>query len=318
MQTFENYVDVFDNVFTSQTAVEIVSKCKKYKDEHNGLLDGLLYRNDLVKDNSSILKLKNPLEILIDDILTKMGDKSRQVEYWYRGMWLDLGCHQDIDEIKFKEELKLLYPHTGYIAYLNEFSYEAATLIFSPSSQKKLKIDDVNNKENLKFLHDECENNINSERDTITVVFPKIGRVTRFYGNAFHYIPNPYTKIFGDTKITNTDLFRFVLLFNTWDNITMDDQRYTCKINSEQEYYANDKKEWVQKSIFQDINLDSDDNIEFTVKYMGSSIRRLGENPTGRFLANRRFERDGFSHEIMRYEIKKANQKEEDLIEHDI
>lgn len=192
------------------------------------------------------------VEHFIDDFLTKLGDDSRYIEYWIRTEWLNMECHQDVEENLFKTESEIITPINGHVVYLDEVSKEASTLVFDQNFEKMYS------------------------------VTPRIGRVTRFDGPLFHYVPCPFTYIMGDNKCDKIKRTRSVLLFNTWDE--------RCPVfpikqsNFNEIPRCNPRDEWFVSHI-PFFPLIEPINVRFC--YMGNEIRRLGKDKIEEFLCDR-------------------------------
>ena len=279
MLNIDNEITVYDNVFDFDLSIELISTFKKYKTTHDSQSHGYFSRTkrDLEKLNNPS-KLINPIEFAINDFLTKIGDTSKMVEYWYRPAWINVDCHQDVNEYLAKHKQDISNPNNGHIMYLNQATLEGGTVIFNESET--------------------CS----------YVVYPKIGRITRFGGNLFHYVPNPYDRMFGNDQNGIDADSRFVVLFNTWDEYTPGPTEGRIKIANKQRFHLNSFDEWVKLPLFQNIPLSSD-VIDFRVHYMGDYVRRVSRNTVEYFICNRRFMTDGFSFQLIRYEIDKDKTK---------
>lgn len=258
-------IEVYDEIFSNEDCINIVKEFRKYNCESKNI-HGHFNIGDTI--------LNNPIEYMIRDLMNKMGDRSNMAEYWYRECWMDMRCHQDINEYLFRSNKEIHIPKYGNILYISDGTYEGATFIF-----------DKDNK-------------------NTTLIYPKRGRYTRFRGDMFHYVPCPFSYILGDDNKFKGCNRRIVLLFNTWD-IFIPDPKMPSPINHTNfRIFSKEKKEWIKREILQQVPLNKS-KFSIRVKFMGNEKRRLGTDVIQRFYVNRRFKRDGFHRQIMKYEIEK-------------
>lgn len=258
-------IEVYDEIFDNNDFENIIAEFRKYG----------LGRNDLhsyFRTNDEILS--NPIEYMIRDIMRKMGDNSNMAEYWYRECWLDMTCHQDVNEYLFRIKKEIVIPNYGNILYISDGTYEGATFLF-----------DRDNKD-------------------VTLIYPKRGRYTRFKGDLFHYVPSPFSYVLDNNEKLMSNNKRIVLLFNTWNEFIPDPKYPPLLNNTDFRIFSKEKSLWKKLDVFQTVPL-VEDKFSIRVKFMGEKIRRLGTDLIQRFYINRRFKRDGFHRQVMKYEIKK-------------
>uniref|UniRef100_A0A6C0BDD2 Uncharacterized protein n=1 Tax=viral metagenome TaxID=1070528 RepID=A0A6C0BDD2_9ZZZZ len=263
---------VHDNTFTSNTALNIINLFSKFREgDIKNSHDYFFRRTNNLEGGSNMLQ--NPVEYIINDYLSQIGDKSQMVEYWYRGVWLDVKCHQDLNEFLLASKDIVINPNHGHIMYLSELTDEAGTVLFSKDNKY------------------------------VSIIYPKIGRTVRFNGKCFHYVPNPFNYMFGDDGSIIPKKPRFVLLFNTWNEYIPDpkEKRLTSKLKSRPT--VNDFSEWIKLPLFQTVRL-NDSSFKFRVRYMGESMRRFNRKKVGEFYVNPRFKKDGYHQRLIKYEIK--------------
>lgn len=262
-----NEIKIYDNVFTKNTAFNIVKVLRQIK-RTGQKTHGFFFRNDIINGNFS-----NPLEFFINDILNKINDNSNMVEYWFRLTWMDMRCHQDVNEAIFKKENRIIIPNSGNILYLSEMNDEAATLIFDKN-----------------FTN-------------VTLIHPKIGRYVRFQGDAFHYVPSPFNSIFGE-DLEQAKKYRIAILFNTWNEYIPDINEKSPKLKFSIQLYSNIFENWNMCEIVRYFTIKK----EFTtirIKFMGNKIRRLGKENQEYYKINPIIKIVGSISDIFKYEIEK-------------
>lgn len=276
-------LEVYDNVFNRPTAFNIIKVLRKIK-ENNVSMHGHFYRDQIKNDN--------PIECIVKQVLDQLNDNSKIVEYWYRLTWVDMHCHQDVNESKLKEDETILLPNNGHILYISEITNESSTMIF------------------------------NRDLTSVSVVTPYIGRLVRFHGKAFHYVPSPFTSIFGDQVKTNTKKIRIVILFNTWDEYTPGKEEVKPIYPSVIPININHKKMWHPVSNLDYIKhfddtrpatnfnglLGNDKNIVIRVRFMGNVKRRIGMNMWEYYLINNLIKKVGSTRSYLTYEIKNVRE----------
>lgn len=272
-------LEVYDNVFNRSTAFNIIKVLRKIK-EQNVSMHGHFYRNQIKNDN--------PIEDIIKQVLDQLEDNSKIVEYWYRLTWIDMHCHQDVNESKLREDDTILCPNNGHILYISEITNESSTMIF------------------------------NKDLSAVSVITPFVGRLVRFHGKAFHYVPSPFSSIFGDQVKANTKKIRVVILFNTWDDYIPGKEEVNPIYPSIVPININNKKMWHSVSRLEYIKnfddtkpvtnftglLGNDKNIIIRVRYMGNENRRLGMNMWEYYLINNLIKKIGSTRSFLTYEIK--------------
>lgn len=266
-----NEIKIYDNVFTKNTAFNIVKVLRQIK-RTGQKTHGFFFRNDIINGNFS-----NPLEFFINDILNKINDNSNMVEYWFRLTWMDMRCHQDVNEAIFKKENRIIIPNSGNILYLSEMNDEAATLIFDKN-----------------FTN-------------VTLIHPKIGRYVRFQGDAFHYVPSPFNSIFGE-DLEQAKKYRIAILFNTWNEYIPDINEKSPKLKFSIQLYSNIFENWNMCEIVRYFTIKK----EFTtirIKFMGNKIRRLGKENQEYYKINPIIKIVGSISDIFKYEIEKIRDR---------
>lgn len=256
-------IQIYDNVFTRNNAFKIakvITHIKRSDQNNHGYFK---------RDCSEFV---NPIESLINDILNKFEDKSNMIEYWFRCTWINMKCHQDLNEGLLEDEDIVINPNFGHILYLSDLHDDAATLLF------------------------------NEEFDKVTVVHPKIGRLVRFNGKIFHYVPSPFTSIFGDDSPPNLEKSRYVLLFNTWDHYKESKKDKSPIMKSEILLNPNNFESWNRLPIYQTVPL-RNNNFKMRIKYMGDSIRRFTRNQIEFYYVDERLKNDRSTTKIIDYEI---------------
>ena len=229
-------VTIHDNIFGTQHSSLFLRLYDKFK------INGKFHSSFDRKWDT----YNNPIENFIDDYLNKNNDGSRYIEYWIRTEWMHIECHQDVEENLFKENSTIITPFYGHVAYLDEESKNAATFIFD---------------ENF---------------TSVFVVTPKIGRIAKFRGDLFHYVP--VMNFIFDRNPKKIRPKRSVLLFNTWDSRCPLFPSIKC--NYTNIIFCYDKDEWFDTVIvyFPIIN-----KISIRVSYMGTEIRRLNKSKVEKF-----------------------------------
>lgn len=249
---------VHDNVFTLDQSIKLV--------ELNYMKRTYSYFNRKQKP------YKNMTEYMIDDYLTKLNDKSEIVEYWYRGRWVPVLFHQDLDEIHFKKTGEIITPNNGHVMYLSEYSNTAGTVLF------------------------------NKDRTAISIVYPKIGRILRFDGALYHGIPNTIKKLHDSSIRELENVRRHVILFNTWNKLTITDLKQrliTEKIETIPQ--VNPIEEWVKVEIIDNVPL-SNLNFSIEIEYIRKTIEDKDE-----YYVNKRFIEDGYHQRIISYQVENKN-----------
>jgi hypothetical protein len=219
----------------------------------------------------------NILEPLINEILDKLDDKCNFVEYWFRIKWINMECHQDINEGYYKEYNEIEIPVNGHILYLSDYINDAFTLLF------------------------------NRDFSNVSVISPKIGRLVKFDGDIFHYIPrNEYN-----------NGFRIVLLFNSWKEFKV--TKYDINIKVDFHYFINtqsyDKWELVNEDNEIKLIEESDFTLDYiydynkiktiNVEFMGNDKRRGKFKKNEEFLINGMFYKLNVIRKYINYEIKR-------------
>lgn len=272
-------MEIYDNVFSKSTAFNLIKILRHMKD-NNKHMHGHFFREQ--RNNV------NPVEMIINQILDQIDDKSKMVEYWFRLTWTDMHCHQDVNESRLKEENEINLPNNGHILYLSEINNEAATMIF------------------------------NKDLTVVSVVTPFIGRMVRFHGKAFHYVPSPFTSIFGDTPKLKTNKIRIVILFNTWDNYIPGKDEVTPIFPAVLSSSINAKNLWRPVPLLQHVRhfdesksisnfsglLQNDKNTIIRVRFMGDEKRRMGFKKWEYFHINNLIRNIGPLRSYLSYEIK--------------
>lgn len=114
------------------------------------------------------IKPRSCTESTCNNILNKLGDTSKYIEYWWRDEWIHLDCHKDCDEYlaKVTTPPEINYPNNGHVLYLDIGSnvYGPTCLFF----------------ENKSSLIEE-----------IAIIPAVKGRLLRFDGNIMHAVPRP-------------------------------------------------------------------------------------------------------------------------------
>lgn len=276
MDSTEEDFTVHDNVFTENDAINMIRLFNKFKKSPVKKVHSYFERNKT--------ELDNPFEYMINDYLNRIGDKCKIVEYWFRSLWLDLGCHQDLNEYLLTKD-NVVNPFHGHIMYLSENTPEAGTILF------------------------------NSANNNVSIVHPKLGRLVRFKGNIFHYVPNPFGYIFGENG-QKYGKYRYALLFNTWDDYIHDPDEVGLKCKTLSIPYLQPMEKWNKVPIFETVPL-RDHNFEIRIKYMGDSFRRFKRTKIEKYYVSRRIHDDGIHHRIIQYEVEKNNNviQEDDLPE---
>ena len=264
MSITDNDVIVYDNTFTFENSVK-VNKLALYLNENKQKIHGHFRRINRTDDYNNIF------ECLIDDYLTKIGDTSKMVEYWYRAIWKNINCHQDLNEYLVCEYGNVINPNNGHILYLSETTNQAGTIIF------------------------------NNDMTALTIIYPKIGRIVRFNGKCQHAVPNPFNSIFNENG-DEENKYRHVLLFNTWNNYIPGPTEKNNKCDIETTVNFNPKHMWKKLELFDSVPLGIS-NINFEMTYMGNSQRRFGFNKNGKFIGNYRIKEDGYHQRMISYEI---------------
>lgn len=264
MDTFEENLTVYDNCLSLNDCLRLVNSIN----EHEELISGYFNR---CKDQT----YNNPYELLIDDFLTKIDDKSEVVEYWYRKTWLDITFHQDLNEYIVDKYKEIVNPNNGHILYLNA----------------------TNNTANTCFL--------NGDMTEFTKIAPKIGRIVRFNGKFFHGVPNSYESIFNNENTPIQNKYRHVLLFNTWNaDYVSDKDSANIKMQITSPLRFKPMCQWIKLPIFDIVNI-SQDTTEITLRFMGGYFRRNGLNKKESFIVDKRLMLDSFNYRIIIYTIKR-------------
>ena len=270
---------VHDGVFTREDSINIIRLFNKFKKSSIRGTHSYYNRRDT--------ELANPFEYMIEEYLKRIGDSSSMVEYWFRGTWLDMCCHQDLNEYLLREKEQVINPLHGHIMYLSQDTIEAGTILF------------------------------NSTINKVTTVYPKIGRLVRFKGDVFHYVPSPYDYIFGEDATPKYNKPRFVLLFNTWKEYVPDPSEIVLRCKTISKPIFQPISKWRKLNILENVPLRNED-FTFRVKYMGDSQRRFGTEKIEHFYVNRRFRDDGHSLQLIMYECRKKKVSLESQIEYEI
>lgn len=214
-----NINDPILNVWDDTLSPKTLSLLHKVASQR-GLGHNVFTRRSCCSTDSSSSKkhYANPIEKVLDELLTKMNDTSPIVEYWTRQEWRHIEAHSDIDEHLIKEQLKQLhnnknndqelefrFPNHGHVLYLQVGSeVRGPTCVFLDCS-----------------FGGELASISSSEVDLITV--PAVpSRILRFHGNLLHAVPRP-TDIWMLPFVKGSpqhepmeEWGRSVILFNTW------------------------------------------------------------------------------------------------------
>ncbi len=225
-------VAVFDDVFDQQTANEILSLEKKFKSE--GFMKVHCYFD------RRITPYRLSVEYLLDEICQRCGDESPIIEYWIRTKWMNMECHQDVNEHLNRKNGELVMPNYGHVLYLSDS--EGPTMVYSEDFTK------------------------------VTCVPPKLGRMTRFTGNLFHAVPYPWNFILTGESSTEKQN-RPVLLFNTWSTYEHYPTFELMKVSFED--ILSCQNLWKSISI-PEISIQRP--LIIYVQFMGNSTRRRGKH----------------------------------------
>lgn len=274
-------IEVYDDTLSLDSCIKLIKLFTLY---HDGGIDKMHGYFERQFDNNASLKdrYNNPFEYLIDDYLTKMGDKSKFVEYWYRPRWRNMPCHQDLNEYLVKEYGRVINPNKGHIVYLSGTANHTSTIIF------------------------------NRDMSAVTTISPKVGRVVRFDGLCHHAVPRPFERIYEKQRETPVDTdvpgpFRHVLLFNTWDSYIPSPHESLVKGNIVNPVSFKSTEEWIKLPLFDEVKIREETGREETVMiemmYMGNAERRFGFNKFGKFKISSRFRDDGYSRQMLAYEV---------------
>lgn len=266
--SIDDDLEIYDFTFSSETAINVINFFLPFAKKSVKSLHGYFERNNLKEYN-------NPIEFLIDDYLDKIGDSSPIVEYWYRLRWIDLPCHQDLNEYILKTTGKVVNPNNGHIMYLSDRNNESATLLF------------------------------NSNMNAVTLIYPKVGRTVKFKGLCYHAVPGPFSKLFGNKIDENNNTFRHVLLFNTWNKYENDPEDYSLKSEISMSLRFTPKDNWVKLPLFDHVRL-KNYNFKFSIEYMGNSKKRFGTEKTAKFFVDERMMNDGYHQRMISYECEKV------------
>lgn len=258
-------LEINDNVFSMMTSLKMIKLIKKLS-KKTGNLHGYYTRQELRECN-------NPIESLIDNYLDLIGDNSNMVEYWIRQTWFDMRCHQDLNEGYYANSGTVINPNHGHIFYLSESVNQASTLLF------------------------------NREFNKMTVVTPFIGRVVRFAGDLFHYVPSPFTSLFGDDTHQRIDHPRYVLLVNTWDNYVAYNEENPVNFKINLELKTNDRDSWINMPIYRSIPLENKTSLR--IKFMADSEKRFNRKRKEFYLVDKRLKDFNGIKPILEYEISK-------------
>jgi len=252
----DNTKDPILNVWDDTLSPKTLSLLHKVASQR-GLGHNVFTRRSCCSTNNSSSSKKhyaNPIEKVLDELLTKMNDTSPIVEYWTRQEWRHIEAHSDIDEHLIKEQLKQLhnnnknnnqelefrFPNHGHVLYLQVGSeVRGPTCVFLDCS-----------------FGGELASISSSEVDLITV--PAVpSRILRFHGNLLHAVPRP-TDIWMLPFVKGSpqhepmeEWGRSVILFNTWgskNNCNGDN-----KTNREEEEEEEEEDQFVNggpKSVF--------------------------------------------------------------------
>lgn len=164
-------MEVFNNVISTIGAYQYMKYYKIQQIETKGKILRYYFRLNSGHYN-------NPFERLINDICNMLGYSTPIIEYWIRDSWIDVECHQDIDECYYKRTGNIKTPAMGNILYLNNIP-EAQTYIFD------------------------------YEFNNVTMISPLVGKLVTFQGDLFHSVPKE--------NILDTFQPRIVLLWNLWN-----------------------------------------------------------------------------------------------------
>lgn len=259
---------VYDNTCTKADCINIIKLANEFT-KNKMDIHSSYKRSNLELDDPQLL-LNNPFEYIIEDCLRKFHDKSAYVEYWYRSLWIDLNCHQDLNEDLLSNEDIVVNPNNGHILYLSNQCIEAPTVIFG--------------------------NNMHS----VSCVYPRVGRLVRFDGKTFHYVPNPFTYMFENDDLPIYGQFRPVLLFNTWNDYK--GKSLHCKTLKRLKLQP--LENWKKLDVH---TVKLTNSCSLRVKYMRNSQRRFFTKKVEKFIVNRRFQTDGFHYGIIQYLIEKIH-----------
>ena len=165
------------------------------------------------------------VEATLCALLDEIGDRCRYVEYWWRGDWIAMNAHRDIDEAHARTYTRAgagvqRCPTNGHVLYLDvDPRVEGPTCVWeeAPAADDGRR---AGPPRELRALH---------------VVPARAGRLLRFQGELIHAVPRPATQWLAETPSGHTSgdeahaaaggaqtepparLRREVLLFNTWE-----------------------------------------------------------------------------------------------------
>jgi len=152
-------------------------------------------------------------------LLDEIGDDARFVEYWWRGEWLSMGTHRDVDEALCRTQTRgeagvQRCPDWGHVLYLDvDDGVHAPTCVWEEDGEVPQDGEDVPGgraggaPRSLRSLH---------------VVPARAGRLLRFRGDMLHAVPKPTLEWLpaGFDAATPRAVMdvarRSVVLFNTW------------------------------------------------------------------------------------------------------
>ena len=181
---------VWDNIISDEDLGKITDE---YFDYGLDCVRSIFFRRDEVYEAS------DDIELLIHDILTKLGDNTNVVEYWRRKYWQGVPAHRDCMELLNHQRNLWYSPATGFILYLSTPKHEIST---------------------TQIIH----------KNYMERIPVKKNRLVRFKGCLPHYVPEVEDILTGDEIIKVYE--RRVILFNTWPQLSIGKRFFDNNKNS--------------------------------------------------------------------------------------
>jgi len=155
------------------------------------------------------------IEAALCALLDEVGDESRHVEYWWRGEWISMAAHRDVDEALCRSRTRgaagvQRCPKWGHVLYLDvDDGVRGPTCVWEEDREPE-----VNGAEAAAL------SGAPRTLRTLHVVPARSGRLLRFRGDMLHAVPKPPLEwVPSQRPIPDpvcTSGRRSVVLFNTW------------------------------------------------------------------------------------------------------
>jgi hypothetical protein len=234
----------YENIMSDQSI-------DNFKNEYWNILLKNTDKDELIINRNE--EILCPMGKILHQILEKLNDKSKYIEYWSREVSKYLDFHIDCDEMSLKNNKLFLKPNKGHVLYLDNEIYFPTILL--------------------------------DNSDNIIISPNKKGRLLRFNGDLYH--GTGIRDIYFNTKDNLKK--RHVILFNTWNddnynikkNIIYKPTIYVINKYNKNNIIINDLKSWVK--IDPIVSIDCEYDYMFKFNLLRQKNQRILENIPKKF-----------------------------------